>query len=93
MGFTQNNDQSTGDDVTFRNKLEKHFPPEFIGRMNHVVRCHRVNDTMARQIMSISLAKINNSLSPYFEGNMQVELTPEYQQAILKKNQEDIKKS
>lgn len=93
MGFTRNTQQQAWDDTTFRNRLEKHFPQEFIGRMNHIVRCHPLNETMAQQIMDISLAKINNSLSPYFGGNMLVEMTPEYRRMVVETNNDAIKKA
>lgn len=91
MGFTHNSNQRAWDDATFQNKLKKHFPPEFLGRMNHIVRCHPMNEAMAIQIMNIYLARINTALSPYFEGKLLAEITPRYQKMVLDINKDEIK--
>lgn len=90
IGFTKTENQNAWDDSLFRKELEEYFPPEFLGRMNHIIRCHPLDTTMSRQIMDIHLQKINYSLSAYYGGNMMVEVTPAYQNNFLETRKSDI---
>ncbi|MBP9779723.1 ATP-dependent Clp protease ATP-binding subunit [Candidatus Gracilibacteria bacterium] len=93
IGFTKQNGPSATDYTTFLRYLSNHFPPEFLGRMNHIVRCHPIDDTMAREVINLSLRKLNDALTPYYEGNFVVGMSPSYREHILDKLSPEIKKA
>lgn len=59
--------------------------------MNHIVRCHHLTTDMARQIMNISVQKINIALSPYYDGNLSMEMTSALQDQVMDTNREEIR--
>lgn len=63
IGFTDQAKDTAGDNATFEKELKKHFAPEFIGRMDAVVRCHNLTDEQIRSILAIHVDKMNRILA------------------------------
>ena len=60
--------------------------------MNKVVRCHAITEPMAKQVMRISLEKINHALSGYYDGNLTAMMMPAYETMVLTKYKDTIMK-
>ena len=92
IGFIGSKKDDSNDSHVWQKNLEKQLPPEFLGRMNRIVRCHPLTDDMAKSIMEISLAKINNSLSPYHDGNFTIGMSSEYMETVLRELADELQK-
>ena len=93
IGFIGSEKDDSNHSRIWQKNLEKQLPPEFLGRMNRIIRCHSLTDDMANSIMNISLAKINNSLSAYYDGNFTIGMSTEYTKVVLKKLASESQKS
>lgn len=75
----------------FKNALKRFFVPEFLGRMNHIIRCDALNTEMISQIIRLSIRKINTSLLPYYDGKVSISVWENYQSMIEARYAEEIK--
>lgn len=75
----------------FKNALKQFFVPEFLGRMNHIIRCDGLNTEMVSQIIRLSIKKINTSLLPYYDGKVSISVWERYQSMIEERYAEEIK--
>lgn len=84
IGFTDQTKDTSGDHATFEKELKKHFAPEFIGRMDAVVRCHNLTDEQIRSILDIHVDKMNRILEQkkYFTS-MRVTTTRRFVDHVL----------
>lgn len=92
IGFTDSSN-STWDHAMFLSQLEERFAPEFLGRMNHIVRCENASEEMILGVIAIHRKRINTALSPYYEGNLKIDISPAMQAEIVKRTQLDTEKS
>ena len=76
--------------TAFKNALKQFFTPEFLGRMNHIIRCDALNTEMISQIIRLSIKKINASLLPYYDGKVSISVWERYQGAIEARYAEEI---
>lgn len=79
IGFTKSSAGSDQDDSVFKQALKKHFAPEFLGRMDAVVRCHSLTEEQIRHIFSLNITKMNRVLGEkkYF-SSLKVATSPEF---------------
>ena len=84
IGFTTGNgNENTGND-TFIRELKRHFAPEFIGRMDAIIRCHTLSEDELRRVFDLHTARMNKLLDEksYFSG-LQVRTTQAYVDNII----------
>lgn len=73
----------------FEEELTKHLAPEFIGRMDAVVRCHSLTDEQIRNILALHVDKMNRILAQKgcFSA-MQITTTQQFVDHILSQKKE-----
>lgn len=85
IGFgTGTTDTTSSDTTIFKRELEKRFAPEFLGRMDKVVRLHHLSEEERRRMIELKIAKFNKKLSKaYFGWNLQIAVSASYAAKIM----------
>lgn len=75
----------SADKATFEKALKKTFAPEFLHRIDAIVRCHSITGEHLRQIMALNVGHVNRALRDkgYFDS-IRFEMTPEFVEHSLK---------
>lgn len=75
----------SGDKATFEKALKKTFAPEFLHRIDAIVRCHSITGEHLRQIMALNVGHVNRALREkgYFDS-IRFEMSPEFVEHSLK---------
>ncbi len=75
----------SGDRATFEKALKKAFAPEFLHRIDAIVRCHSITGEHLRQIMALNVGHVNRALRDkgYFDS-IRFEMSPEFVEHSLK---------
>lgn len=62
IGFTSDEAPTQWEGAIFQKELRKKFAPEFIGRMDAIVRCHSMTQEDLRKIFELQTAQMNDAL-------------------------------
>lgn len=81
---SSNTDVRTWDKETFLWELRKSFAPEFIWRMDEIVRCHDLTQVQLRQVFNLHAARMNKIMEDktYFTS-LRVWATREYVDSVI----------
>ena len=73
-----------GDRDIFMRELKRIFAPEFIGRMDDVIRCHSLSSEELRRVFDLHTDRMNALLAEkkYF-SSFQVRTTRQYVDAVI----------
>jgi DNA polymerase III delta prime subunit len=88
IGFTKDENTNSGDKEIFIKEFKRLFAPEFIRRMDQVVRCHSLSDSELRKVFELHTRQMNRNLAEkkYF-SSLQVVTTRAYVDMVLENSQ------
>lgn len=86
IGFTSQTEKDTKwDESSFHQALSQHFAPEFLGRMDSIVRCHALTSEHIQSIFKNSVHRMNSIIQKdRWFPHLHVEITSEFIEQSLK---------
>lgn len=85
IGFTQSQ-SADANAFRFQKELRRTFAPEFLGRMNRIVRCHAISEEHVHQAFQKHLGRFNARLERK-NIPVQVATTETYNNAVLQNHE------
>lgn len=84
MDFCKGGGRDDWDNDVFVRELKKRFAPEFIWRMDAVVRCHSLSDAELRKVFDLHTIRMNTLLADKrYIASLRVRATRDYVDAVI----------